>query len=59
MKFLTYLFLLFSLNVFFAQETSISLDSCIQWTKRNFPIYKQSELYKTQQAIKVSAIREA
>ena len=59
MKFLVYFFLLFSLNVFFAQETSISLDSCIQWTKRNFPIYKQSELYKTQQAINVSAIREA
>jgi len=59
MKILIYLFLLFNLDIFFAQEASISLDSCIKWTKCNFPIYKQSELYKVQQAINVSAIREA
>ena len=59
MRVLISIILIVNLNTLLAQEMRISLDSCIQWTKRNYPIYKQSELYKTQQAINVSAIREA
>jgi len=59
MRVLISIILIANLNTLLAQEMRISLDSCIQWTKRNYPIYKQSELYKTQQAINVSAIREA
>ena len=58
MRIISTITLIITANLFVAQNT-ISLDSCIQWTKHNFPIYRQSELYAIQKSINVSAIQEA
>ncbi len=49
--------LLFSITSGFAQ--SISLDSCIAWSKMNYPSIKQNEIYLQQSAENEKGIREA
>ena len=41
-----------------AQESNISIDSCIQWAKRNYPIIKQNDAYLQQESLNKAAIRE-
>jgi outer membrane protein TolC len=60
MKFLFYVsFFLGISTVSFAQQSSVSLDSCIRWAKLNYPLYKQNELYKAQSNVNLKAIQEA
>ncbi|MEN9994022.1 MAG: hypothetical protein RL762_679 [Bacteroidota bacterium] len=44
---------------FRAQEKIVSIDSCLQWTKINYPLLKQSELAQVNSQLNLNAIREA
>jgi outer membrane protein TolC len=43
MQFILKTFTLFFVGIAFSQQT-ISLDSCIVWAKKNYPVFKQTEL---------------
>ncbi|NDB34513.1 MAG: hypothetical protein EB023_04020 [Flavobacteriia bacterium] len=53
-----FLFLLFSITSFWAQETKTTLDSCLRWSAQNYPIYRQSERFKEQMVLNVQGIKE-
>lgn len=52
--------LLFSGFMLFAQaqESTISIDSCIQWAKRNYPLIQQNDAYLRQESLNRQAINE-
>ena len=58
MRFLIVL-LAFSTSPMWGQLNSINLDSCLRWASLNYPIYRQSDLYKAQMVTNVQGIREA
>ena len=51
--------LAFSTSPMWGQLNSINLDSCLRWASLNYPIYRQSDLYKAQMVTNVQGIREA
>lgn len=46
------------LFIAYSQETSVTIDSCIQWTKRNYPLIKQREIYASQEQVNLKSINQ-
>lgn len=49
---------LFPVQLCFAQEATVSLDSCISWTKKNYPLLKQNQLIANSSKENISGINE-
>lgn len=58
MRFLPFVFIL-GVSTLWGQMNSLSLDSCLYWARLNYPIYRQSELFKAQMMTNVQGIKEA
>lgn len=56
---ITFIFLWILTSTAWGQLSSINVDSCLRWATLNYPIYRQSELFKAQMMTNVQGIKEA
>lgn len=58
MRFLALIFV-FATSSLWSQMNTVNLDSCLRWARLNYPLYRQSELFKAQMMTNVQGIKEA